>query len=115
MSDEDLAELGVQETAPDKVRQFAELARNCGLDGVVCSARESGMLREVCGPDFKLVTPGIRLAGDDPGDQRRVVTPVDAVAGGSDYLVIGRSITRADEPVTTLQHILDDLGASVDK
>jgi orotidine-5'-phosphate decarboxylase len=115
MSEEDLAELGVQDSATEKVKQLAALAQDCGLDGVVCSARESTMLREACGAEFKLVTPGIRLAGDDPGDQRRVVTPTDAVADGSDYLVIGRSITRAADPVATLQHIVDDLGVTVDK
>ena len=73
------------------------------------------MLRAACGADFRLVTPGIRLAGDDPGDQRRVVTPADAIADGSDYLVIGRSITRAEDPVASLQHILDELGVNVDK
>jgi orotidine-5'-phosphate decarboxylase len=115
MSEEDLQELGIQESPADKVGQFAALAQNCGLDGVVCSAQETAALRGACGEDFVLVTPGIRLAGDDAGDQRRVVSPADAIRNGSDYLVIGRPITRAAEPVPTLKRILEDLGVSVDK
>lgn len=115
MSEEDLRELGVMESPEDKVRQLAVLAQSCGLDGVVCSARESTALKQACGKAFKLVTPGIRLAGDDAADQRRVVTPTDAIASGSDFLVIGRSVTRAAEPVSTLRGILDDLGITVEK
>lgn len=115
MSEEDLRELGVMESPEDKVRQLAALAQSCGLDGVVCSARESAALKQACGEDFKLVTPGIRLAGDDAADQRRVVTPTDAIACGSDFLVIGRSVTRAAEPVSTLRGILADLGITVEK
>lgn len=115
MSEQDLQELGVAETAMEKVVRLATLALDAGLDGVVCSAQECAALRERCGEDFKLVTPGIRLAGDDPGDQRRIVTPVDAIAAGSDYLVIGRSITRAKDPIGTLRGIISDLGASVEK
>lgn len=111
MSEDDLAELGYTETPAERVQRLAALAQASGLDGVVCSAQESSMLREACGNEFTLVTPGIRLAGDDAGDQRRVVTPVDAVAAGSDYLVIGRSITRAQDPISTLQRIHADLNA----
>ncbi|MEE4191830.1 MAG: orotidine-5'-phosphate decarboxylase [Halieaceae bacterium] len=111
MSEDDLAELGYTETPAERVQRLAGIARASGLDGVVCSAQESSMLREACGGEFTLVTPGIRLAGDDAGDQRRVVTPVDAVAAGSDYLVIGRSITRAQDPIGTLQRIHADLNA----
>ena len=110
MSEEDLHELGHGESSEERVLQLARLSADCGLDGVVCSAREAALLRARCGPEFALVTPGIRLAGDAAGDQRRVVTPVDAMAGGSDYLVIGRSITRADDPVATLQRIHAELG-----
>ncbi len=111
MSSEDLAELGYTESPEQRVLRLATMVQECGLDGVVCSAQESAALRAHCGSNFKLVTPGIRLAGDDAGDQRRVVTPVDAMAAGSDYLVIGRSITRAVEPITTLQGIHADLSA----
>lgn len=115
MSGQDLQELGISESPTEKVVQLATLARDAGLDGVVSSAQECIALRESCGEDFKLVTPGIRLAGDDAGDQRRIVTPGDAIAAGSDYLVIGRSITRAADPVATLRGIVDELGASVEK
>ena len=80
------------------------------MDGVVCSAREAKSLRADRGEAFCLVTPGIRLAGDARGDQRRVVTPADAVAGGADYLVIGRSITAAADPLMALQQIHRELG-----
>ena len=112
MSAEDLAELGYSESPEERVLKLAALTRSCGLDGVVCSAQECAALRGHCGDDFVLVTPGIRLAGDDAGDQRRVVTPVDAVRGGSDYLVIGRSITRSEDPVATLVNIHADLSVS---
>lgn len=109
MSGEDLQEIGHSDSPAERVLALASLTRRCGLDGVVCSARESAMLREHCGEAFTLVTPGIRLAGDAAGDQRRVVTPVDALADGSDFLVIGRSITRAEDPVATLVKIHADL------
>lgn len=111
MSEEDLVELGYSETPAQRVQRLAALVQSSGLDGVVCSAQESSELRAACGDNFKLVTPGIRLAGDDAGDQHRVVTPVDAMAAGSDYLVIGRSITRASDPIGTLQRIHADLNA----
>lgn len=110
MSDEDLRELGYTETAAERVMRLAGLARDCGLDGVVCSAMEAPQLRATQGEEFCLVTPGIRLAGDDAGDQRRVLTPADAVANGSDYLVIGRSVTGADDPLAALQRVHRELG-----
>ena len=112
MGAEDLAELGYRETPEERVLKLAALAKDSGLDGVVCSAQECAALRAACGDDFTLVTPGIRLAGDAAGDQRRVVTPVDAIRGGSDYLVIGRSITQAEDPLATLASIHADLSAS---
>ncbi len=111
MSADDMTELGYTETPGERVMRLAGIAQASGLDGVVCSAQESSELRSACGDDFKLVTPGIRLAGDDAGDQRRVVTPTDAMTAGSDYLVIGRSITRAAEPVGTLKRIHTELSA----
>ena len=112
MSDEDLLELGYTQAADVRVGQLAELAANSGVDGVVCSARETQALRRDRGEDFCLVTPGIRLAGDAAGDQRRVVTPAQAVANGSDYLVIGRSITAASKPIEALERILGELAVS---
>jgi orotidine-5'-phosphate decarboxylase len=110
MSDQDLEELGYTETAGARVMRLAALAADCGLDGVVCSAREATALRRSRGGAFCLVTPGIRLAGDDAGDQRRVLTPADAIAAGADYLVIGRSVTGAQDPLLALQRIHAELG-----
>ncbi|MDO8862265.1 orotidine-5'-phosphate decarboxylase [Haliea sp. E1-2-M8] len=112
MTDEDLAELGYAETALQRVQRLASLAADCGLRGVVCSAQEAPLLRRQHGPGFCLVTPGIRLAGDLPGDQRRVVTPADACELGADYLVIGRSITDAPDPLAALERVLAELGLS---
>jgi orotidine-5'-phosphate decarboxylase len=109
MSDEDLAELGYAESARDRVLRLAALAANSGLDGVVCSAMETTALRKDRGDDFCLVTPGIRMAGDAAGDQRRVVTPGDAMAMGSDYLVIGRSITAVADPLAALERVHQEL------
>jgi orotidine-5'-phosphate decarboxylase len=112
MSDADLAELGYSESAAERVQRLAALAADCGLDGVVCSALEAPELRRSRGEGFCLVTPGIRLAGDAAGDQRRVVTPADAVANGADYLVIGRSITAAADPLAALQRVHAELGTA---
>lgn len=109
MSESDLAELGYTESPAERVQRLAALAADCGLDGVVCSALEAAALRRVRGEDFCLVTPGIRLAGDAAGDQRRVVTPADAIAAGADYLVIGRSVTAAADPLAALRRIYDEL------
>jgi orotidine-5'-phosphate decarboxylase len=111
MSAQDMKELGYAETPRERVARLAQLSQDSGLDGVVCSALEAAMLRAQCGREFSLVTPGIRLAGDAAGDQRRVVTPLDAIANGSDYLVIGRSITQASDPVATLRKIHAELNA----
>ncbi|MEE4249897.1 MAG: orotidine-5'-phosphate decarboxylase [Alcanivoracaceae bacterium] len=109
MSDEDLREMGYTDTAKQRVLRLAALTRDSGLDGVVCSAREAPDLRLQCGSEFSLVTPGIRLAGDDVGDQRRVLTPADAIANGADYLVIGRSVTGALDPFDALQRVHREL------
>lgn len=110
MSQEDLRELGYQETPWERVSRLAQLSADSGLDGVVCSAMEAEQLRRERGSSFCLVTPGIRLAGDAAADQRRVVTPVDAVHRGADYLVIGRSVTAAADPLAALQRIHTELG-----
>lgn len=103
---EDLREVGVDVASPlDQVLRLARLSRDCGLDGVVCSAQEAPMLRQDLGNDFCLVTPGIRPVGADKGDQRRVVTPSEAMSLGSDYLVIGRPITQNPNPATVLESI----------
>ena len=105
MSVSDLEEVGVQGNASAQVLRLAELAKNSGLDGVVCSAQEAKLLKESLGQGFKLVTPGIRLADSAADDQRRIVTPADALALGSDYLVIGRPITKSTDPLATLLEI----------
>lgn len=109
MSDEDLAETGFTGTTRERVLSLAALAQRSGLDGVVCSALEAPQLRRERGENFCLVTPGIRLAGDDAGDQRRVLTPADAIANGADYLVIGRSVTAAGDPLEALQRVHREL------
>jgi orotidine-5'-phosphate decarboxylase len=111
LSDADLAELGYGESAGQRVMRLAALAADSGLDGVVCSALEAPGLRAARGPGFCLVTPGIRLAGDDPGDQRRVVAPAEAIALGSDYLVIGRPVTAAPDPLAALRRVHAELSA----
>ncbi len=110
MTDQDLLELGYVESAQERVLRLAGLARESGLDGVVCSAMEAGALRQIHGDDFCLVTPGIRMSGDPAADQRRVVTPAEALSMGSDYLVIGRPITGAPDPLAALQRVRRELG-----
>lgn len=105
LSEADIHAIGFSGTVLENVEQLALLTQAAGLDGVVCSAAEAPGLRKIVAPSFKLVTPGIRLPGDDNGDQARVVTPADAMAMGSDYLVIGRAITRAEDPVAALKQI----------
>lgn len=109
MSAEDVAEIGIQCSPADQVLHLANLAKQSGLDGVVCSAQEASSLKAACGQDFKLVTPGIRPAGSDAGDQHRIVTPEQAIANGSDYLVIGRPITQAEDPIAVLKAINNSL------
>ena len=105
LADADLREVGHTGSAADEVLQLAKLAHDCRLDGVVCSAHEAAALRRTCGAAFTLVTPGIRLADAAKDDQARVVTPEAAVRAGADYLVIGRPITQARDPLATLKSI----------
>lgn len=105
LADADLRELGHAGTAASEVLALAQLTKACGLDGVVCSAHEAATLREACGAAFTLVTPGIRPAGSADDDHARVVTPAAAVRDGADYLVIGRPITHAADPLATLRAI----------
>ena len=109
MGAEDLKEINVPVSPDDQVLALARLARDCHLDGVVCSARETGLLRQALGKDFTLVTPGIRPAGDNTNDQKRVMTPGEAIRSGSNYLVIGRPVTQADSPVDKLRQIMDEI------
>ena len=105
MSDADLAGIGITDSAEAQVSRLAALTRNCGLDGVVCSAQEAPRLKAEQGADFQLITPGIRPLSADKGDQQRIMTPTDALKAGSDYLVIGRPITQASDPLAALEAI----------
>lgn len=109
LSANELPEIGLAPDVNAAVLRYATLVREAGLDGVVCSAEEAPLLKSRFGNHFQLVTPGIRLASDAKGDQSRVVTPVDAVKLGADYLVIGRSITQSSDAVATLKQINHDL------
>ena len=114
LDDAALDELGIAGGAAARVTAWAELARAAGCDGVVCSPRELAELRRRLAPPFVLLAPGIRPAGAELGDQRRVATPARAVADGADYLVVGRPITAAADPVAAAESILDELtGATV--
>lgn len=109
MTTADLSQVGVGVEPRLQVAQLARLSRDSGMDGVVCSARECDMLRAQLGADFLLVTPGIRPADAGSDDQRRVVSPAQAVTSGSNYLVIGRPITGSDDPAKTLAAIITQL------
>ena len=110
MEDLDLLQIGINASPMEQVLRLAHLTQRAGLDGVVCSPQEVEILRNACGEEFKLVTPGIRPTGADFGDQRRVMTPTAAIRAGSDYLVIGRPITKADNPAEVLRSINASIG-----
>jgi orotidine-5'-phosphate decarboxylase len=110
MAQEDLADLGIPATPADMVLRLAMLARDTGLDGVVCSAWEAALLRQHCGSEFCLVTPGIRSTDAVTDDQSRIMTPCAALDQGANYLVIGRPITRAADPLQALQNIIKQIG-----
>lgn len=104
-----LREFGLDRPVKEQVDYLAEQAQAAGLDGVVCSAQEANRLRKAYGPDFCLVTPGIRPVWSQPDDQMRTMTPKDAIASGSDYLVIGRPITKSVSPASTILRIVSEL------
>ncbi|TWX52856.1 orotidine-5'-phosphate decarboxylase [Colwellia hornerae] len=105
MSEDDLLGLGITRTPAEQVMLLARLTKEAGLDGVVCSAQEAQSLKKSLGKDFKLITPGIRPVGAASDDQKRIMTPEQAIAVGVDYLVIGRPITQAENPQQVLQSI----------
>ena len=115
MGPEDLRETGQNEEPAVLVERLARLAAASGLDGVVCSAQEAQRLRQACGPDFCLVTPGIRLPDAAQYDQRRVVTPQLAITSGADYLVVGRPITKAADPLAMLDRINAEIAAAASR
>lgn len=106
---DDLAAVGQDPAVAGQVDRLAALARDSGLDGIICAPQEIARLRKLCGADFTLMVPGIRPAGSDVGDQKRVMTPDEAMAQGADHLVIGRPITRAEDPALAARNIADGL------
>jgi len=110
---EDLRQVGLDDAPAMHVERLACLTREAGLDGVVCSAQEASLLRRRIGPDFMLVTPGIRPAGSAAGDQSRVLTPAQAIAAGADYLVVGRPITQAEDPILALARVAAEIHDSI--
>jgi orotidine-5'-phosphate decarboxylase len=108
----DIERMGVIGGVEEQVVRLAALAHEAGLDGVVCSAREIAPIRRALGPDFVLVTPGIRPAGSDAGDQKRVMTPARAIAEGADYLVIGRPITGEADPAAAARAIAGEIAGA---
>lgn len=109
MTQEELAATGVDADLEAHVERLARLASNSGMDGVVCSARESAMLKRACGEDFFKVTPGIRPSFAQAGDQRRIMTPKEAMDAGSTHLVVGRPVTQAEDPMAALAAIEKEL------
>ena len=109
MDQEALASIGVDDPIADEVSRLATLAVGAGSDGIVCSPQEAAEMRALLGPDALIVTPGVRPAGADVGDQRRVATPSRAIADGASKLVIGRPITAADDPVAAFEAIVSEL------
>lgn len=110
LDDSNLASIGQLAKAKDQVKRLAELTQLSGLDGVICSAHEITMLREDIGPDFILMTPGIRPAGASQDDQKRVMTPAEAMKAGATHLVIGRPITGAPDPALAVRDIMRSIG-----
>ncbi len=111
MAQSDLAELGLRDPVEQVVVRLARLARAAGADGVVASPREIRLIKDACGPDFVVVTPGIRPASASLDDQKRAMTPAEALAAGADYLVIGRPVTHAPDPAAAARAIAAELEA----
>lgn len=109
IDDQDLCDIGISLSAADYATKLAQLTKQCGLDGVVCSAREASLFRNQFGCDFTLLTPGIRPEGSSANDQRRIMTPQQALHAGVDYMVIGRPITQSSDPAKMLADIIVSL------
>ncbi len=112
---ETLREVGIDRPVEEMVPRLARLAKEAGMDGVVASPREVGLIRQACGPEFLIVTPGVRPADASLDDQKRVTTPGDAIAAGADYLVIGRPIAAAADPGAAAERILQEMAAALQK
>jgi orotidine-5'-phosphate decarboxylase len=113
MDDGDLKQAGYADSADSIVEARAAAAAAIGMDGVVCSAREAARVRGIVGRDMIIVTPGIRPSGADSGDQKRVVTPTDAIAAGADYLVVGRPVSQADDPAAAAEAIVGEIAGAL--
>ena len=113
LDDRDLAAVGQSAPAADQVMRLARLAESAGLDGVVCSPREAAMLRSALPAEFELVVPGVRPFRADAGDQKRAATPGEAVAAGADRLVVGRPITRSDDPAGAARRIASEIAEAL--
>jgi orotidine-5'-phosphate decarboxylase len=108
-----LREVGIERPVREMVLRLARLAQEAGMDGVVASPQEVGLIREACGADFAIVTPGVRPASAALDDQKRVMTPGEAIAAGADFLVIGRPISAAVEPVAAAESILAEMALAL--
>lgn len=102
-------QIGIREPVQARVLAWARMAKECGLDGVVASSLEAAVIRKACGPDFIIITPGIRMQGSCTGDQRRVTTPAHAVREGADYIVVGRPVVEAEDPARVVKEIVASL------
>lgn len=110
MDDRDLARLGLRRKVKEEVLYLAKLAKDCALDGAVCSPREIEIVRKKVGGDFMIIVPGIRPKGEKASDQKRILTPREAIALGADYIVVGRPILEASSPIKAVREILKDIG-----
>jgi len=106
---ETLRQVGIEHPVPEMVVRLARLAKESGMDGVVASPLEIGLIREACGPDFLIVTPGVRPSFAAVDDQKRIMSPSDAVQAGADYLVIGRPIAKAEDPAAAASLIAEEI------
>lgn len=110
LQQEDLKDIGIASPVKEMVLHLAELSRRAGVKGVIASAREAALIKATCGGDFIIVTPGIRPKGVVPDDQKRTLTPKEALLAGSDYIVIGRPILEAPDPLEAAKGIVEELG-----
>jgi orotidine-5'-phosphate decarboxylase len=111
MGPADLEPLGITLPVDELVVRLALLAKEAGMSGVVASPREIGLIKKACGPDFLVVTPGIRPAGSDANDQKRAMTPAEAVEAGADFIVVGRPITHAPDPKAAARSIAEEIAS----
>ncbi len=114
MDQQALGEIGIEAPVAEEADRLARLAQGSGIDGIVCSPREAAHMRELLGAEALIVTPGVRPAGADLGDQSRVATPADAISAGASHIVVGRPITGAADPLAAFEGIISELVEQVD-